>query len=151
MVRFSNLKNISITRYHLVTISFLVLVILAASYGKLHKNIFIYYVDFIALIVYFLLAYFVTNAICIFINKSRKVEAFLLSFFYLYSAFACFIDGSVAGWSHTETLVDKIFFILLSLLLLSMTVFIPVIFFLIAFIHNLIIAIIMKKKVSCNS
>lgn len=122
--------------YYIMTYVILFIIMLFASAGELFSNFVSYPVDILMVICYVGAGYFLVNAIVYKDPKNKGLGLYALTFIYFYSAFACFVDGHVGGWSHSTTLGDKIGIILITMPLYFFTIYIPLIFAVISFAHN---------------
>jgi len=115
----------------------LTLVVLIASQGEVIDDLKLYPHDSIFLLMYFVLGCFLVRKL-IDINDNNILTTFA-SFIYFYSAFASFTDGHAAGWGHSTQFFEKIFMTGTYMLVSSVTVYIPLVLFCVAFFHNLAI------------
>jgi len=129
------LRSLNIKSY-MITISFFFAVILFASHGNAFNDMMHYNSDLIVTLIYLILGYGLTHFITTQSNRDIRLWDIMFSFLYFFSAFAFFSDGYAAGWSHSEALFDKLFMALLLMFLFTISVFIPLLFLIIAYAHN---------------
>lgn len=119
-------------------------ILMLTSNGEIFLDIYNHYIlDSLFLIIFIVVGYFIGK------HPNRVSSIFLLFLFY-YLLFACFNDGHGAGWSHTENIIDKFLVMLTKVFILSITIFVPFIFLLLAFLQNQVIKFLCKKNSCIN-
>ena len=107
-----------------------------ASHGDLIGNLYAYYVDTVSIIIFILIGYVLSNATLKEYLQLKDNSCTSLLFIYYYSAFIVFSDGYLAGWSHTETVVDKLVYLVFAGFAMLLSIFIPLIFLAISIIQT---------------
>jgi len=121
------------------------LITFAASNGNIYSNLSVFHTDAIFYSLYSVVGSFLFIFVYQQIGKNRKWRLLIVSFIYFYSAFACFTDGYAAGWSHTSTLLDKLFFTVVFSLTHSFTVVLPIVFLLLSGLYSCGIYLMVKR------
>jgi len=101
---------------HVLTVGVGIVAANIASKGNFFTNIFVYPADFISVLIFIVLAKYVVIFVLKALDKNSKVLSVVIPFIYFHVVFSCFLDGYSAGWSHTESLLGKLF---LAMFLLS--------------------------------
>jgi len=123
----------------MLTISFL------ASHGNVIVNVFTYYVDAVSIIMFIFVGYVLSNTTLEKYLQLKDDSSLSLLFIYYYSAFIIFSDGYLGGWSHTETIADKLTYLVVIGFAMLISIFIPLIFMAISFIQVKIMTHIVKS------
>lgn len=126
-----------ILRY-VLTFAILWMIAVVASDGELLDHLNEYPIDKEFLLAYLGVGIILVNILC-WIGKNNIGTVFL-TFLYYFTACACFMDGrSDTSWSHTTSVLDKLFITGLNMFFLAYTVAVPVLLILLAFVHNLLL------------
>jgi hypothetical protein len=136
MIDFTNLLQ-----YFAITVVFLVITVVLASFGNIYGTIFHYFGDFAFFILFLYLGYRLTTQICLLSQHGRKVQAWLWSALYFFMAFVVFSDGH-GTVEHSADLWEKLQLIPVTAFLFFKSIFLPLIFLGIALIHNALMYLI---------
>ena len=112
-------KTVTIFNY-LFTIVCSAAIVRFSSQGKILSDLKEYYSDGAFMVVFVFIGYVIGRNIC----QSSRHKIYLFLFYYF--LFVFFSDGHVAGWSHTQSIVEKLSVSTLIVApLMIMTIFVP--------------------------
>jgi hypothetical protein len=131
----------NLMQYFAITIVFLIITMVLASFGNIFTNIFHYIGDFAFFVLFLYLGYLLTNRICMLSMKGKKLQAWLWTALYFFMAFVIFSDGH-GSVPHSENLFEKLMLIPVTAWIFLKSLFLPLIFLGVALLHNALMYLI---------
>ena len=136
VINFTNLMQ-----YFAITVVFLVITVVLASFGNIYGTIFHYFGDFAFFLLFLYLGYRLTGKICLLSQSGHKVRAWLWTALYFFMAFVIFSDGH-GSVPHSEDLWEKLLLIPVTTVYFLKSIFLPLIFMGVALLHNILMYLI---------
>lgn len=131
----------NLMQYFSITVVFLIITIVLASFGNIYGTLFKYFGDFAFLILFLYLGYLLTNKICMLSMGGRKIQALLWTTLYYFMAFVVFSDGH-GNVPHSADLWEKLLLIPVTAFYYLKSLFLPLLFLVVALVHNLLMYLI---------
>ena len=131
----------NLLQYFAITVVFLIITIVLASFGNIYGTIFHYFGDFAFFVLFLYLGYLLTNKICLLSMSGRKLQALLWTALYFFMAFVVFSDGH-GSVEHSQNLYEKLLLIPVTTWYFARSLFLPAIFLLVAAVHNMLMYLI---------
>lgn len=131
----------NLMQYFAITVVFLIITIVLASFGNIYGTLFQYFGDFAFLILFLYLGYLLTNKICMLSMSGRKMQALLWTALYYFMAFVVFSDGH-GSVPHSADLWEKLLLIPVTAFYYLKSLFLPLTFLVVALVHNLLMYLI---------
>ncbi len=136
VINFTNLMQ-----YFAITVVFLVITVVLASFGNIYGTIFRYLGDFLFFLLFLYLGYLLTGKICLLSQSGHKVRAWLWTALYFFMAFVIFSDGH-GSVPHSEDLWEKLLLIPVTTFYFLKSIFLLLIFMGVALLHNILMHLI---------
>ncbi|MBS9866924.1 hypothetical protein J4H18_23170 [Vibrio alginolyticus] len=101
--------------------------------------------DFMFIVFGGLLAFLISGVSVRYLQKGYWKESALMYPIYYYGSFGLFVDGHLAGWTHSGSVGEKLMMAQIYILLSLVSVFVPVIIAAISVAHIIILRVQVKK------
>ena len=128
-------------RYYAITVVFFIVTIVLASFGNIYNTIFQYPGDLFFFVLFLWLGYKLVYEICRLTQNGHKLKALLWTFLYFFMAFVVFSDGH-GSVEHSHSLYEKILLIPVTTKYFLKSIFLPLIFLVVAWLHNVIMYLV---------
>jgi hypothetical protein len=121
---------------HLITVIIALVIADFASKGNFINDMFIYPRDAIFLVAYIFFARKVVTFTLRLLDEKKNSQTVFVPFIYFYIVFSSYLDGYSGGFSHTDSMDGKLFFILITPFLMLFTFYVPAIIFIVALLYS---------------
>ncbi|WP_295890674.1 hypothetical protein [uncultured Vibrio sp.] len=116
------------------------------SFGEFLVTASQYPVDYIYLILGIVLAVLISIYTVHDLQRSSWHKSFGIYFTYYFGALGLFADGHQAGWSHSDSFLDKFFMSGIYIFVFSFSFFVPLVIGLLAFTQAYLLSIAVENR-----